>query len=406
MDKKVLLSIGILTVLIVAGAAGYFLWSPAPQCPVSCDDGNSCTIESCSEATNFQCKTEAVPNCCGNKSCGTGEAYDTCAIDCPTCDDNNKCTKDSFDYNKQECKNLPILDTACCGNTVCEVGENYQTCARDCISCDDDNKCTKDSYDYNKQTCLNKIITPCCGNKICDQGAEAFSSCSADCPNCDDGSKLTKDGFNYKTQKCENIVTHYLIDDFESGTRNWSFYTSMGQPTESAYTLIREGANTVLRGVGHNFADLAGEGWNDYGLKFKFKLVKGSFHINFRHNFFTPVERSARYMLNLGRDQNGGRFSVQKGLNENTGQGEYINIKDGRAAIDTGWHTLEIRVYKDIINVYFDGGIVLKYKDPNPILSGKVSFETLDNPDSGIVTEVLFDDVEIKVVGQKDIIYP
>jgi len=100
-------------------------------------------------------------DCCGNKICEVGEVYLEC-MDCPNCDDENKCTSDSYDYNKHECVNKPILDVVCCGNTLCEEGyETNSDCPKDCPSCDDANECTKDSYDYDGQKCIHEPIAPC-----------------------------------------------------------------------------------------------------------------------------------------------------------------------------------------------------------------------------------------------------
>ncbi len=51
-------------------------------------------------------------------------------------------------------------------------------------------------------------------------------------------------------------VTHYFIDDFESGVQNWIFYDE-GKST-TAWNTTMEDDNTVLRGTGHNWADLSG----------------------------------------------------------------------------------------------------------------------------------------------------
>ena len=65
------------------------------------------------------------------------------------------------------------------------------------------------------------------------------------------------------------------------------------------------------------------------------------------------------------------------------------------------WHTFEIRGYDNILNVYIDNRLLIKYKDTkDPILSGAVTFETHDN------SEFLVDDVEIKVITEEDVVYP
>jgi hypothetical protein len=282
------------------------------------------------------------------------------------------------------------LTTICCGNTVCETGETYINCARDCPNCDDVNKCTKDSYDYHKQSCLNEIIIPCCGNGICDKGVEARSTCSVDCPSCDDNNQLTADSFNYTTQKCENIVTHYFIDDFESGIQNWSFSVSPEDPTATWSTKI-EGSNTVFRGTGHNWTDLIEKEWTDYIFKARFKIIKGSIHFNYRVEH--GEEGGTRYFIGAGS----GHLMLSKQINENF----YSGLAEESMNLDSGWHTIEIRGYGNILNIYIDNELLIKYKDTtNPVLSGGVALETHQD------SEFLIDDVEIKVITQQDVIYP
>jgi len=121
-----------------------------------------------------ECKTDAD---CLTKTCFMAQ-----------CDANNECVYASI--------------SDCCGNDICEVDEGYPKCAADCPDCNDDNKCTEDSYDYHEQKCLNKIIVPCCGNGVCDKDVETYSSCSADCPDCNDDNECTKDSYDYYEQKC------------------------------------------------------------------------------------------------------------------------------------------------------------------------------------------------------------
>ena len=398
MNKNLLIVVfGIGTLLLIFGG-GYFLF--APRCPASCNDNNFCTTETCSKDTNYKCKIEPIPNCCGNKSCEIGETYDTCIIDCPTCEDNDKCTKNYFDYNKQKCTNLPILDVICCGNGICETEETYQSCARDCINCDDDNKCTRDSYDYHKQACLNKIITPCCGNNICDVGVEAYSSCSADCPNCDDNSKLTLDSFDYVNQKCKHVVIYYLLDNFENGASNWEFFgKEEKEPASTNWSVIKDGTNTVLRGAGHNWAGILNKKWSDYIFKVKFKIIQEGegIHFNFRN---TMGEKDpTRYFIWVG--SNGVNLAKQIGQKFFDSLAQPKDFPGFGKNFINVWHTFEIRGYGNILNILIDNKLLIKYKDDSePILSGGVAFETLNN------SEFLIDDVEIKVINEKDIIYP
>lgn len=388
MNKKPTILIGIVIIVIISAVAGYLFWSP--RCPESCDDGNPCTQNTCSKETNYKCQAKFIPNCCGNTTCETEENYESCSTDCPNCDDNNECTKDSYDYHEQKCVNAPILTTICCGNTVCETSENYQSCSRDCPNCNDNNKCTRDSYDYHKQVCINETIIPCCGNGICDKGAETYSSCSADCPNCNDNNKLTADSFNYTSQKCAYTVTHYFIDDFESGIQNWDI--GMTEDPTGAWSTRVDGSNTVFRGVNHNWTTLSGEGWSDYVFKARFKIIKGQIHFNYRVT--QKGGQPNRYFIGLS--------SGHLNLSKQIGETFYSNIAETTGVnFGSGWHTIEIRGYGDIINVLVDGGVLIKYKDAqNPVLSGTVGLETHEG------SEYWIDDVEIKVISQKDIIYP
>jgi len=379
-----------MAVFVVIGGIFTFWYIQSHQCPQSCDDANSCTRDNCSKETNYKCSHPAIPDCCGNKICEVEEKYETCPADCPNCDDNNECTKDSYDYHKQKCENAPILDIVCCGNTVCEVGEKYEKCARDCPNCDDANKCTKDSYDYHKRKCLNEIIIPCCGNGICDKGVETRSNCLADCPSCDDNSRLTADSFNYTTQKCENIVTHYFIDDFESGIQNWNFSTGPEDPTATWSTKL-EGSNTVFRGIGHNWTDLVGKEWTDYIFKSKFKIINGTIHFNYRVGH--GAGGGTRYFIGVGSNH----LMLSKQINENF----YSGLAEQSMNLDQGWHIMEIRGYGNILNIYIDNILLIKYKDTqSPVLSGGVALETHQN------SEFLIDDVEIKPINSGNVIYP
>ena len=406
-------------------------WETCPQDCELCDDGNPCTqdiysyeLGLCShiKLTGEQpgcsakvtcgsqtckagvCQIEYISNCCGNKICEIGETYEICPVDCPNCNDNNECTKDYYDYHEHKCVNTPLLDVICCGNTVCETEETYENCPRDCPNCDDDNECTKDSYNYHGQKCINEPIIPCCGNGICDEGIEEYSNCPTDCPNCGDNNKLTVDGFNYETQKCENIVTHYFIDDFETGLQNWNIYDSYGNPAATtAWITIVEDGNTVLKGTGHNWADLQAKEWDNYIFKFRFKKIKGSLNVSFRHDFFAEGGLN-RYFVNLWH-------GAYVHLHRQSGSGETVqSLKNVAFSFDSNWHTFEIRGHNNILNIYIDDNLLIKYKDTeNPVLSGRVAFESQGESGHCVgcgESEFLIDDVEIKVITEEDVVYP
>ncbi|MBD3248750.1 hypothetical protein GF336_01775, partial [Candidatus Woesearchaeota archaeon] len=56
---------------------------PEEECPASCDDGDKCTEDHCSEETGYGCEHDPIIPCCGNNICEEEESYETCSIDCP-----------------------------------------------------------------------------------------------------------------------------------------------------------------------------------------------------------------------------------------------------------------------------------------------------------------------------------
>ena len=96
---------GIIAVLVIIGIilASVFLF---PECKINDD----CLAKTCftAQCTNNKCGYSPVTDCCGNDMCETDETYNNCAADCPNCDDDNECTKDSYDHHEQKCINEPL----------------------------------------------------------------------------------------------------------------------------------------------------------------------------------------------------------------------------------------------------------------------------------------------------------
>lgn len=76
------------------------------QCP-SCDDNNPCTKDSCSEQTDFECAHEAIIPCCGNSQCEEGENWSVCQEDC------------ECDLNCEPCENPDSESCSCLPKTEC-----------------------------------------------------------------------------------------------------------------------------------------------------------------------------------------------------------------------------------------------------------------------------------------------
>jgi len=71
------------------------LLAEVKACPSSCDDGNPCTRDYCSFATNYGCRHDPITPCCGNGICESGENCETCSQDCGEC----KLGKETITYS-------------------------------------------------------------------------------------------------------------------------------------------------------------------------------------------------------------------------------------------------------------------------------------------------------------------
>ena len=277
---------------------------------------------------------------------------ETCAI--------NKC-----DFSLSGFKLASSLKDDCCGNKICEVGETYSVCAEDCPDCDDENKCTFDSYDHDKQECVNEPILDvvCCGNTLCEEGYETNSNCPKDCPNCDDNSRLTVDSFNYETQKCENIVTHYFIEDFEEGETsidkkvNWKIIDDQGNK-------VLDCPGKEINGVENDWANFGRGDWADYESELSFKLVEN--YEGFGFHFFAQGEQG--YIVDI----RGGKISLRKASPQGR---EDLSSKDFEFKLDE-WRVLKTEKIENNIKVYIDNATVLEYTDNRPLEMGQLRLET------------------------------
>jgi hypothetical protein len=77
-----------------------------PRCPKICEDTTPCTKEICSAETGYKCLHVPQLSCDGNSICEAGE-YGR-SVDCPNCDDGNKCTGDYYDVGTKSCAHMAI----------------------------------------------------------------------------------------------------------------------------------------------------------------------------------------------------------------------------------------------------------------------------------------------------------
>jgi len=188
----------------------------------------------------------------------------------------------------------------------------------------------------------------------------------------------------------------HFIEDFEGSLERWTF-SSGGQGYNGVGNVeVEDDGNTYLRIVGVERANVH-RIWDNYLFKFRFKMVTGNVHADFRRS--EGYEDGARrYLVSIN----------DKGvlnLNEQMGR-DFQKLEDIDLLLDDNWHTLEVRCYDDIMNVYVDNRLVAKHKDTtNTLFSGWVRFE-VHTGGSPVVPELFVDDVEVRLITQSEIIYP
>ncbi|MDO8481342.1 MAG: hypothetical protein Q7S65_06065 [Nanoarchaeota archaeon] len=104
---------------------------PCKECPLSCDDSNSATIDYCGSTTNYECRhdTQAV---CGDSSCQPSESTSSCPGDCPPANtpwEEMERIKQVQDLNeaRQQCQTLGIYTDKCLQN-IGQIHADASTC--------------------------------------------------------------------------------------------------------------------------------------------------------------------------------------------------------------------------------------------------------------------------------------
>ncbi|TNF26106.1 MAG: hypothetical protein EP329_21800 [Deltaproteobacteria bacterium] len=173
---------------------------------VSCDDGEACTVDSCTAALG--CVHEHLNGdvcddglrCTGEDRCERG----TCVGAPESCDDGNPCTVDVCTEDGG-CQHLPA-EVACEDGDPCTVGDSCRDGV--CVSggpnaCDDENFCTVDTC-HAVVGCVHlPTSSPCCIGAV-----EA----------CDDGNPCTADLCDPLTGECATEPAEGPCDDHNACT--------------------------------------------------------------------------------------------------------------------------------------------------------------------------------------------
>jgi len=188
-----------------------------PVKPLSCDDGNPCSDDSCDPLAGCSHKANQAP-CDDDNPCTVGdqcEGFLCVAKGTESCNDSNLCTTDWCDP-ATGCHHEPNLipcddGDACTAGDKCADGQCTPGAA---ISCDDANVCTTDSC-HPKKACVHEL-----NNAACDDGnaCTVGDACSggvckgAGSLDCDDSDVCTTDSC-LPGQGCVHVVNQAPCDD-------------------------------------------------------------------------------------------------------------------------------------------------------------------------------------------------
>ncbi len=187
-----------------------------PGTAVNCNDGVSCTVDSCNEGTD-SCDNVADDALCdnglycdGTETCDqVQDCQDGTPIDC---NDGVDCTLDHCIEETDSCENVPN-DGACDNGLYCDGNETCDPIL-DCLSgtavdCSDEHECTIDSCNELTDSCDNVPDDELCSNGVYCDGAETCNpllGCQAGAwVNCYDGVSCTVDSCNETTDSCDNV---------------------------------------------------------------------------------------------------------------------------------------------------------------------------------------------------------
>ncbi len=165
---------------------------------IPCEDKNLCTVDSCAEPGG--CTFGPVGGTCEDgDACTSGDicAGGKCTSgDATNCDDGNTCTADTCD-TASGCKHAPLVGDACDDQSACTSGDMCAsgTCTGQSIACNDYNMCTDDGCEPASGCAFANNVLPCDDAKPCTANdACGGGTCAGTTPTvCDDLNQCTTD---------------------------------------------------------------------------------------------------------------------------------------------------------------------------------------------------------------------
>jgi hypothetical protein len=203
--------------------------------PVSCDDGNPCTTDTCDPLAGCQHAGTTGP-CDDGDACTTDDACTSGAcLGVPvTCDDGNPCTADSC-VAGTGCLHV-FAAGACNDQNPCTIGDACASglCVGTPLDCDDGDPCTADTC-TSAGGCDHAPVTGCCFANgdctppgkclysscdtyahLCKTPADIGGCCHLDA-DCDDGNPATADTCEVDTRTCVNAPACTADADCDDG---------------------------------------------------------------------------------------------------------------------------------------------------------------------------------------------
>lgn len=207
-----------------------------------CEDGYSCTVDSC---VGGSCSRTIAPTACaddgvvcnGGSACAPTSALADATTGCaptppPDCDDHASCTTDSCDEAAHGCVNTPV-DTTCDDGVFCTGAERCApgttgADAQGCVAgasptCDDGFACTTDTCSATTDACVFTPTHSACDDGLTCDGAEQCNPTSSvadtrgcvagTTPSCDDGVMCTVDTCNEAAGGCTHTTSDTLCGD-------------------------------------------------------------------------------------------------------------------------------------------------------------------------------------------------
>jgi hypothetical protein len=192
--------------------------------PPNCSDGVGCTVDACDEANDTCTHTPQNSLCNDGQFCnGTETCHPTLGCQAgtpPNCNDGVSCTLDSCDEVNDTCKH--VTDNSLCsdglfcnGNETCHPTLGCQPGTPP--NCNDGIACTVDTCDEAHDTCVHTPNNGACDDGQFCNGAETCnpaSGCQAGTPpNCNDGIACTVDSCDEAKDTCKHVANNAACDN-------------------------------------------------------------------------------------------------------------------------------------------------------------------------------------------------